>query len=291
MAIGVNVPFGLSTEYDPTWAGRFYAIDSEITTININPSVAYRISPQFSVGVGLQAQFVDITLSQDVSGAGTIFKVDGDDWAFGFNLGALYEFSPQTRVGISYRSEIKQEISGTATLTGFGSTSADADLTTPDSASLGVYHDINDQWAVMGEVGWTGWSSFDQIQIDMAASAVTAVVGTTVTVPEDWDDVWFFALGATWKPNAQWTVRAGAAFDQSPIPDSTRSPRIPGEDRTWIALGARYQVTPNFTIDAGYTHIFVKDSTVDITLAPAPTLTADFENSIDIITAQATFRF
>ena len=74
----------------------------------------------------------------------------------------------------------------------------------------------------------------------MAASAVTAVVGTTVTVPEDWDDVWFFALGATWKPNAQWTVRAGAAFDQSPIPDSTRSPRIPGEDRTWIALGAKY---------------------------------------------------
>lgn len=288
LAIGVNVPFGLTTKYDLGWAGRYYAIESSVESININPAVAYRINKNISVGFGLQAQRTDATLSQQVPVAGDpLFEVTGDDWAYGFNVGALFELSPQTRFGVGYRGRIKQDISGTATL-GPGATGASVDLTTPDSATVGFYHDVNDEWAVMAEVAWTGWSVFDQVVINMDADLG---LGTTVIVPEQWDDSWFAAAGATWRPNANWTLRAGIAYDQTPLSDQFRSPRLTDEDRTWVSVGARYQVSPNFSIDAGYTHIFIDDAHLNITLPPLPTLTADYENSVDIITAQATFRF
>lgn len=292
VGLGINAPFGLSTKYDPTWAGRLYAIESAVEAININPMISYRLSPQLSVGVGVQAQTMEVTLSQDVSGGGAIYEVTGDDWGYGFNLGLLYEISPQTRLGAAYRSQVAHTISGDASLTGAGSTTAEADLTTPQSASFGLYHDVNDQFAVMAEAAWTGWSSFDKIQIDMAPSIVTGALGTTtISVPEDWEDVWFFALGGTWKASDDLTIRAGIAHDQSPVPDATRTPRLPDADRTWLSLGAKYEAAPNFTINAGYSHIFVNNSKVDITLAPAPNLTADFEASTDIFTVSGTLRF
>jgi len=292
LALGINVPFGLTTKYDLGWAGRAYAIESSVESININPAVAYRINENLSVGFGLQAQRTDVTLSQQIPIGGPpaqdpLFEVKGDDWAYGFNLGVLFEPSPQTRFGVAYRGRIKQEISGTATF-GPNATGANADLTTPDSATLGFYHDINEQWAVMGEVAWTGWSVFDQIVINMNTDIG---LGTAAIVPEQWDDSWFAALGATWRPNESWTVRGGIAYDQTPLSDQFRSPRLTDEDRTWVSVGAKYQVSPAFSFDFGYTHIFIKDAHVNITLPPTPTLTADFENSVDIVTAQATLHF
>lgn len=283
VAVGINVPFGLSTEYDSNWVGAFHAIDSELASININPAVAYRINEMVSIGGGVQVQHFSARLS-NFDGVG-VAEVDGDDWGFGFNLGVLVEFSPETRLGISYRSQIEHTIDGTATVPSAALVNAgvEADFTAPDSASIGVYHDYNDQFAVMAELGWTGWSTFDQLEVALDNGTVIS------TTPENWDDVWFVALGATWKQNDQWTVRGGLAFDQSPISDEFRTPRLPGSDRTWVALGAQYSVSDAISIDAGYTHIFFEDNTVSLT-SPTP-FTASYEGHIDILTAQATFRF
>lgn len=285
LAVGINVPLGLSTEYDTGWEGAFYALDSELKSININPVVAYRVNERVSIGGGIQIQQFEATLT-NFDGVGTA-EVTGDDWGFGFNLGVLVELSPETRLGAGYRSQVVHVLDGTATVPSGGlvNVGVTADFTAPDSASIGLYHDVSDQWAVMAELGWTGWSTFDQLEVVLDAGPVLS------TAPENWDDVFFYALGATWKPNEDWTLRGGVAFDQSPIPDATRTPRLPGNDRTWVALGAQFHPSPNFTVDAGYTHIFVKDASIDITTAPAPNLTADFGGSIDIVTVQGTFRF
>jgi len=63
LGLGINAPFGLKTDYDPTWAGRAYAIESEVKTININPTVAYKLNEMVSIGAGLQIQYADVTLS------------------------------------------------------------------------------------------------------------------------------------------------------------------------------------------------------------------------------------
>jgi len=197
----------------------------------------------------------------------------------------LVELSESTRLGLGYRSQVGQTLEGEFKVGGGLIDTISADLTTPDQLTAGFYHDLSDQFAVMAEVGWTNWSTFDEIRIQFDGGGADSVT------PEDWENVWFGAIGATWKASQDLKIRAGVAYDQSPIPDATRTPRIPGEDRTWLSLGVNYAPTPNFTVDAGYTHIFVSDSTVDVTYGLAPNLTATFENSVDILAIQGTFRF
>lgn len=297
LGLGVNAPFGLKTEYSQTWAGRYHAVESDMKTLNINPVVAYRINNTVSIAAGLQAERIEVTLSNMVpTGAGdALFEITGDDWAYGFNLGAMFELSPQTRVGVGYRSEMAHEVDGTAT---FGnalfslSTTGGADVTLPQMAQVGFYHDLSDTLAIMGELGWMGWSSLDQLVVNLNADLG---FGTTLAQNYNWDDVWFFGIGATWQASEQWAIRGGIAYDQSPVPDSTRTPRIPDSDRTWVSLGASFDVNPNFGIDAGYTHIFMDDAAVNIAdqvaLGGLPGMTATFENSVDIFTIQAVVKF
>ena len=111
----------------------------------------------------------------------------------------------------------------------------------------------------------------------------------------EWEDSWFFALGATWKPLDTLTLRTGVAYDQSPVPGRTRTPRIPDEDRYWLALGASWQPTAWLGLDAGYTHIFVEDSSVDLSAEgdnqARGSLSAEYDNGIDIVTVGARLRF
>src|SRR5512135_1926263 len=108
--LGVFAPFGLQTEYDPTWIGRFQAIKSKIQTVNLNPAVAYQMSDSVSLGIGLNYQHISGELTNAVNfgvlgeGASTI---TGSDSAWGYNFGALFNVTPDTRIGLSYRSKIK----------------------------------------------------------------------------------------------------------------------------------------------------------------------------------------
>ena len=325
LGLAINVPFGLKTDYDAGWIGRYHALETELKTVNINPVVAYRLNDTLSIAAGFQAEYAEATLSSAIdfgtfsavlglggtpTAADGSSELTGDDWAFGFNLGVLAELSEATRIGLAYRSEIDHTIegsvdfdtggavgvavAGTGAFGPFADTGGRADLSLPQSVSAGAFHQINEQWAVMGEVAWTGWSSLDEIRVQFDNTQPDSVITT------DWDDVWFAALGATWRANDKWTIRGGIAYDQSPIPDATRTPRIPGADRTWFSVGARYDPAGNFTIDAGYTYIMFDDSSVNLTAASfaAPdentgrgNLSFDTEVDIHIVTVQATFRF
>ena len=116
-------------------------------------------------------------------------------------------------------------------------------LTTPETASFGVYHDISPEWAVMGEAAWTRWSCFRDLTIKFH----NPVQPNSVT-EEDWRDTWFFAVGLTWRPDERWTVRGGAAFDQDPNRNRTRNPRLPTDDRYWLSLGVGYRPFENLEI-------------------------------------------
>jgi long-chain fatty acid transport protein len=295
--LGVNTPFGLTTEYTQTWAGRFDAVESAIMTVNVNPTVAYQVNESLSLGAGLQIQYMDVTLSQIIDadfnpGNGVqeaLGEITGDDWGYGFNLGLLYEFSEATRVGLAYRSRISHTLEGDLAVAGIVAAGASADFTAPELVTFGAYHDINEQWAIMGEVQWQGWSTFDELRV------VNDVGLPDLVTPENWNDAWFFSLGATWKPSETWTLRGGAAVEQTPVPDAYRTPRLTDADRTWVALGAQYQLSPRFSIDASYSHIFIDDASVNLPdrtgVGGAPGLTANYENSVDILSVQGVWRF
>ena len=164
------------------------------------------------------------------------------------------------------------------------------DITLPASASLSAYHRINSQWAVMADIMWTEWSTFDKLVIEFDGALPDSV--TT----ENWDDNWRYSVGANYTPNDRLVLRGGLAYDETPIPDAKhRTPRIPGEDRFWVAFGAGYKLTKQMNIDFGYAHLFVQDSKIDKEavgedLAKGAWV-GDYENSVEIARVQWSYSF
>jgi long-chain fatty acid transport protein len=284
--------------------------------------VAWEVSEGVSLAAGLQVQYLQARLTNAIDfgsiGAARfvpgavptqqdgVGKATGDDVGYGFNLGVLFEPWEGTRFGAAYRSAIhhtlrgdgnfKLDAAGTgqriAAATGlFQDTNIKANVTTPETASFGVYHDISPEWAVMGEVAWTRWSRFRHLTIKFDNPAQPNSV-----TDEDWSDTWFFAAGLTWRPDERWTVRGGAAFDQDPNRNRTRTPRLPTNDRYWLSLGAGYRPFENLAFDFGYTHVFFEDASIDLKASqpgnsPRGNLSGKAEGAVDIFGLQASWIF
>ncbi len=269
--IGINVPFGLSTKYNSDWVGRYQAIESKVSTININPTIAAKLNRNFSVGAGLNVQYAEATLSNAIDfgligrsvglptqsqQADGFVKITGSDWSVGYNLGVMYEPSQTTRVGLSYRSPITQNIRGNAdftvptstkalTSTGrFTDTGASAVLKLPDTLSLAVYQQINPRLSVMGDVTWTGWSRFQELRVKFDNSAQPDKVQS-----ENWHDTYRLGLGINYALNKQLTLRTGISYDPSPIEDKYVTPRLPGQShfiRFWCQLSTIKNIWSRF---------------------------------------------
>lgn len=286
--IGMNAPFGLKTEYDSGWAGRTQGVKSEVKTINVNPSIAWKISPTLSLGAGLSVQYAEATLTSRTAAAPTAgtLTVEGDDFGWGFNLGALWQVSPATRIGLAYRSEVDQKLEGTVTGAAPAPIPAFASVTLPDSASLSMFHQINDRWELLADVTWTGWSDFDELRIQRKADGGTLGSPTE----ENWSDNYRYSVGANYRVNEKLTLRTGVAYDETPVSDTYRTVRIPDESRTWLAFGAQYRLSDRSKLDFGYAHLFVKDANINKTESGV-TLTGTYDASVDILSAQFTHSF
>jgi long-chain fatty acid transport protein len=308
LGLGVNAPFGLATSYDDDWIGRYHAIDSEVMTLNINPSIAFRLNDTFSVGIGANAQYVKAKLSNALDtfliSGGAIpgdgkMKLEGDDWSYGWNLGFLAEINEGTRVGLHYRSEIDYDVEGDADFSGpitliptFSDTDVTSDVKLPATLSLSVYHEFHPEWAVMADYSRTYWHVLDELRFDFDNTLPDGV--TTL----EWEDSDRYSLGLQHKPTgSNWTYRIGVAFDETPIPNSHyRTPRIPGEDRTWLAFGLGYKKSDTLSFDIGYAHLFVDDPRINKSLTDTENqsrgnLNGSYDASVDLLSAQMTWKF
>ena len=294
--VGINVPFGLATEYDSDWIGRFQGIKSEVKTLNINPSLSYKISERASVGFGLNYQHGEIDLLSAVNYSGIAFgaggagllaavggagvegqnstNLDGDAW--GFNVGALFDLTPATRLGIHYRSHLEYEMEGSTSFSsvpaafagipalaaGTSAGNVRLDLETPASASLSLTHKANDRLQLLGDVTWTEWSRIQRLPLVRTSGAANGATLDTLTF--NFKDSLRVALGVNYKWTGPWTLRAGFAYDQSPVPNAEdRSVRLPDNDRYWFSLGAGYQASRSGKFDVGYTYIAIKDADIN----------------------------
>lgn len=295
--LGVGAPFGLKTQYDSGWAGRFHAIKSEIKTVNINPSIAFKVNDVFSVGLGVNFQRIEADLTNAVNAAppaATTGRIKGDDTAWGWNVGAMFQLSPDTRLGIAYRSKVDYTLKGTARFSGAaagalnlargGDVTADVEL--PDTATFSVVQKISDRWTMLGDVSWTGWSTLQKLEVNRAAG------GNVTTEDLKWRDTWRVAFGGTYAYTDALSLKFGLAWDQTPVRESTRLPRVPDEDRVWLSFGVKWRPDASSAVDVGYAHLFVKDAKISANGGAAKGfLVGEYENSVDILGVQYSTRF
>ncbi len=292
--VSINAPYASGTNLNNDFVGRYFSLESEITGINVGFMASLKLSDQLSIGGGVNMQHISASIEQAINVAGYCsgaeslgltggnscsamgigapgssssdgyFKVKGNDIDYGFTVGVLYEFTEDTRVGLNFRSKIEHELEGTATfkipanaeavlsvldpnLTTH-STDGTVELVTPETLSLSVFHQINERWAIQGDTNWTNWSRFKSIDV------VLEDTGDVLSTPQNWNDSWRVAVGGSFKLNPQWILRAGLAFEKSPIPDSTASIDFAFDDYKAISVGFSYEPTDTLTVDAGLQH-------------------------------------
>ena len=290
----LNVPFGLKTHYDSGWRGQLTALKSEIKTANLNMAAAYKVSEVLALGVGVSWQKLAAELS-GFAGAAGVATIEADDDRWGVNVGVIFSPSPATRIGVHYRSSIDHRLAGDVRFT--ASPAADggvaADLRVPDTLSLSFFSAVSPRWDIMGDVTWTRWSRLQRLDI----VRTTQASGTPVTsFTLRWDDTLRISIGANYKPNATWKLRFGLAYDRTPTNDVDRSPRLPDQDRLWVAAGAQYRISRASTLDLGYAHEFIRDARVNTPVpgtaaCAAGCLEGRFENKADIFSMQFNYAF
>lgn len=297
--VAVNAPFGLKTEYDAGWRGQLTALKSEIKTVNINPSLAYKVSDKVSIGGGVSVQKINAELSAFTgSAAAGNLTLSADDVAYGFNLGLMVQATPDTRFGLTYRSSISYTLEGDAKFSGPASpllgSRVKAELRVPETASASVLKTLSPKWDVMGDITWTRWSQVQQLDvIRTTPNRAGGAVGSTLTsLPFQWSDSVRLGVGANYKYNSQTKLRFGVAYDKTPTKDLTRTPRLPDQDRYWVAAGVQYRVSKAGVLELAYAHEFVRDASVNVTVPGVPgALIGKFADQADIISVQYSHSF
>ena len=299
IGVAINGPFGLLTEpkrenYEASVLGR----TTRLFTLNVNPTVAYRIAPGLVVGGGAQIQYADAALKFATgapNGPNTFFQ--GDDVAFGGTAGILWSPAIGTSLGLGWRSQLTHTIDGT-----FGTAhtplkvSGETEVNLPDVVTFSVQQAVSPVARIMGTVEWSSWSRFDKLTVKARQAGITALnteadpitlPGQTIaTIPTNWSDGWFFALGGEYDYSPRLTFRAGGAYGISPVDEpEKRVVGIPDSNRIWASGGASYKWSEWLTVDLAYTHIFFEDASfVRSPVGSTAVFAGDVNSSADLIT-------
>jgi long-chain fatty acid transport protein len=277
LGFSINVPFASSVDYGFNSALQYVAWKVSASVVNISPAIALKLTEQWSVGAGIDYQKMNAEFDEMASiGAGTnsssISKAN--DNRYGFHLGALYQVNNDTRVGFSYHSKVVHHLSGTSKFTGpiadslnggpIVSNHAMTTIPIPAFAALGIYHLLNQQFAIMANTTFSQWSAFQNLTLQNIAGVqgYTPSTKLTVSLPQHYRNTWSVSVGSDYFASNQLTLRGGIGFEQSPTKDNYRNIELPDSDRFIMAVGGHYQFNRALGMDLGYTHVFFNRATI-----------------------------
>ena len=252
--LAITSPFGLATKYNDTWQGADRAVASTISTVNINPSLSYKVNKDLSVGAGFQAQYYRAQLTSKTASAYTT-KNQGSDWGYGFNLGAKYQATENLKFGIGYRSKIDHNVDGTVQVQGLGYSDSQAKTATPESLTLGAAYKVRPDVELAYDLTWTRWSRLKSLQVNATQNSSLSAASTF-----NWHDSFLHSVGANFTLNDKWLLRTGAAYEKEAMTDANRNPSVPLSDKVWTSVGFNYKISKTLSVDATYLHQFYRNA-------------------------------
>jgi long-chain fatty acid transport protein len=321
LGLGVYAPFGSRVTYDANWVGRYDTTKSALTTVEVMPSVSYQALPWLSVGLGVGAQYAELSrdnaidfgsvclasaLAAACPGLGLTpqsadgqARLDVSDWAPVYAFGVVVQPSPTTKLGLAYRSEVTHTLSGSARfavpsaaqiLTNggatFQNTSATTKLTLPQSVSLGGSWKAEQDLTLRADATWTNWSRLGELNVSFGNPSQPAV-----TQQFKWSDSYRIAVGAVYQVSEAMAVRAGIAYDESPVTAQFRSADLPQNDRVLVGIGADYHLSDTIKLVISYDYQREMNAPVNFALASGGTLAGEFHSQTHILGLQADVGF
>ncbi len=273
---------GAVLDYDDDWTGRYLNTEVTLLSMTLYPSIAYRVNKWLSLGGGPQIMYADLEMKSKApppNGNGEV-TIDGNDVAFGFGLGALVEVSERTRFGLVYQSEIEPEFDGDVSVDPPGiQVATDTKITLARFIKFSGYHELNDQWALLGTIGWEDWSAFKDVNISTDSGSQT--------IPRNWDDTWKFAAGVHYRPVEKWLLQLGFSYDTSPVDSDDRTPDMPIDRQIRYATGVQYKWSDRLSTGAQFVYADYGKSKIDNNL-----LKGDYkQNDIFFFALNANWKF
>ncbi|MCK8809881.1 OmpP1/FadL family transporter [Haemophilus influenzae] len=284
LGAGMNVNFGLKSEYDDSYDAGVFGGKTDLSAINLNLSGAYRVTEGLSLGLGVNAVYAnaqvernagiivdsvqDKQIQQALTAVDSQTKIheyltskdksvvslqDRAAWGFGWNAGVMYQFNEANRIGLAYHSKVDIDFTDrTATSLGkkdiVAGKTGNLTFTLPDYLELSGFHQLTDKLAVHYSYKYTHWSRLTKLNASYEN-------GEKAFDKElQYSNNSRVALGASYNLYEKLTLRAGIAYDQA-ASRHQRSAAIPDTDRTWYSLGATYKFTPNLSVDLGYAYL------------------------------------
>lgn len=266
---GLFFPFGLSTGWDDDYEGRYLGTSGEITTLNINPVISYRISKKLSVAAGFSFLYLDANLKNKINqtaaytltdlqlsgGLGGVLpalsgpltdieqQFEGEGWGHGFNLGLLFKATDQISIGATYRSHIDVSVEGRASFSnvdpilaaGIRDTNGNTDIRLPAQATAGIAFHVTPKLVIETGVRWEDWASTEELKIELS----TPVLGQSANItPRDWKSTWSYNIGGQYEVNESFALNAGYLYGENAAPESTFEPLVPDTDAHLFTIGA-----------------------------------------------------
>jgi long-chain fatty acid transport protein len=269
--------FGLAENYGNSWAGRYYLQKGTLLGMSLMPAASFKVNDWLSIGGGLNAMFgyLDGQVAvNNLIGSDGQMKIKNQVWGFGGNGGILIQPVEGTRIGVDYNSQVDLNFSDKPSFSGLGPglgillknpPTLDLGMTVPQSVMVGVYQDINTNWAVMADVGWQDWSQFSEVSIGV--NTANPANSKDLTSNLHFNDTWHGAIGAEYKYSPDWRFTGGFAYDTSAVNDANRSPVLPVGQAYRFGLGAFYKISQTVDLGAAYEFLWTGDLSVNQTSA------------------------
>ncbi|KDB46775.1 outer membrane protein transport protein [Glaesserella parasuis] len=253
---GVNVNYGLKSEFEKTYSAGVLAGKTKLSAVNYNFSSAYDLGYGFSFGAGLNAVHAKATLERHfgalnpMAPTATASRLKGDKWGFRWNVGLTYDINENNRLGVAYHSPVDLRFKGKYV----GTQSANVEipgrlnLELPAYWEISGYHKLTEKLAVQYSYKKTHWNSFRELRATDNNGKVL------LQKDKKFNNNSRIALGVSYDVIEALTLRAGIAYDES-ASVAHPSISIPDTYRTWYTLGATYRFTPNLSVDLSYAHL------------------------------------
>jgi len=283
IGFGMYGNFGLAVDYDDDWAGRYFTQESAILGVSFQPTYAYKITDDLSVGLGPRFMLgyfrTEVAVNNNVLGLGNAedgqLRYKDTDWGTGANVGVLYNLNERTKLGLAWTSKIKlkfedkpelKKITNPLLRLAFNRLDADqlnVDMNVPQTVTTSVSYQLDPQWTLLGSLGWQDWSDFGKVGVEVD----TDLGSTSRTAQRQYKDTWHASIGAQHQINPKLRWNVGLGYDSSAVDDKDRTVDNPMNEAWRLATGVSYALQDDVDVHMSYTLIYLGDMDVQQTKA------------------------
>jgi len=272
VGVGGFTAYGLRSDYSDDFEALHYADTAEVKSFTLNPAVSYKINDTLRVGFGLNLTYAEAEISSALPNSLTpvlgvpvanasVFQLEGDDIGYGWNAGIFWQPTETTNIGFSHRAETKLELDGevSSALSAELNQAGSLDLNLAAITEVAINQVLDAQWSIQASFVFTDWSAFQKLEANLANGEDFLIK------EENFDDSWRGSLGATYKLNDKYTLRAGYAYDDGVVTIENRSLSIPDTDRHWMTAGLTYSIDTDSSVDIAYAYINGREAAINKT--------------------------